>query len=1036
MHVTRLEEERKELEAEEAQLVVRRQVRKRVVRRLITERQRQLLSVFFGQWRSTVEKIIEKRQELMKWFRKLTEIKVKDVFKAWHAWMIKEQLERAKREKGEYEWMMGTLGEELNDAKSKEAKLEKELAFCTSEKSRLEKELEDTLAAIHAQKVPETMEVIAAMGQALAYIGTTAMANIEPIMLEILDSPDYQKICKVYWSQKEEDDTKEADTKKIQEEAKLREEREIKRKKREEREKKLCAKENKLSEKESEAAAEKAKTQGEEDYKAEVENSGGEKKFKREEMDEAGIRAAKRASDAVKKYYTDKQKARAKAVEDDLAEKIRLYKIEQAENEIKWHKWRRENDPDHTDEQVALAMKKLIEELPEDVVLQLWFKYHLRRSTRGGFAYRRKVYNYKDDLRDGVSYGVLMKRIAAHVIASSGEENMDEEIDPQLRIDTMMEQAGRLEPPATAFNTRGHILGNDTFLNAAFISRFMITHSGLKMEQREDSPIFQYIVAYEGLKASWEAARVTVQKLSTWETWVQVRDANTDEQLDEMLANIEKVAIDLSKLREDLRPLQAIAVRGQQAWWPLHNRMQQWSWKLFGVKVKQEEEAPPGVDIDPEQGHAPFKLKDIRFEEKFVQFTVLQKERIRELINYTNFFDAFKEEEVQKKIRIEELCKSEKRKMEEGEDQLTDDEVNAIRSGIVPITDDELETIHSGLEAAMRKNYFDISRIFKYYAAGGEGGAATDISMAEWWQLANDCQYPGGKDPMKIEKVEVERCFHETETPEEIAKAAEVAARKQKATEKAEAALGPDEAAELSSDSEDEKDKKKTEEEEYYEDEYDWDLGEGEREIGPEPFIEGIVRIAMYKFRKIEDKVGRLHKLIDDFIVPNACKSNTDTFRGELSLDEVQAVYKTLKPQIMKIFKFYARVHEPIPGAPPQEPSMDGPAYMKFCKDSRLVTRKGDLRHDFPELACRKVFNDTQAEEEEEGSIDAGGGSDEMIYMEYLEALGAISCFKFPNPYIPLQIKLDDMLKNIIFPAQEKFALKGLKKEGTMKKKK
>jgi len=58
--VTRLEEERKELEAEEAQLVVRRQVRKRVVRRLITERQRQLMHVFFGQWRTTVEKIHEK----------------------------------------------------------------------------------------------------------------------------------------------------------------------------------------------------------------------------------------------------------------------------------------------------------------------------------------------------------------------------------------------------------------------------------------------------------------------------------------------------------------------------------------------------------------------------------------------------------------------------------------------------------------------------------------------------------------------------------------------------------------------------------------------------------------------------------------------------------------------------------------------------------------------------------------------------------------------------------------------------------------
>ena len=267
------------------------------------------------------------------------------------------------------------------------------------------------------------------------------------------------------------------------------------------------------------------------------------------------------------------------------------------------------------------------------------------------------------------------------------------------------------------------------------------------------------------------------------------------------------------------------------------------------------------------------------------------------------------------------------------------------------------------------------------------------------------------------------------QTPEEIEKAEKKAAQKLAAQNKAENELGEDEADQMESDDDADEKKEKTEEEEYYEDEFDWDLADGEREITESPWIEGLVRVAYYKFRKMPDKVDRLEKLIEEFLIPNACKSNTDTFRGELSLDEVQAIYKKRKPQIMKIFRFYARVHEPIPGAPPQEPSMDGPAYMKFCKDSRLVTRKGDLRHDFPELECRKVFNDTQMEEEEEGSIDAGGGADEMIYMEYLEALGAIASYKFPNPYIPLQVKLDDMLTQIMFVGQEKFALKGGKKK-------
>jgi len=117
---------------------------------------------------------------------------------------------------------------------------------------------------------------------------------------------------------------------------------------------------------------------------------------------------------------------------------------------------------------------------------------------------------------------------------------------------------------------------------------------------------------YEDIKKRWETGKAFVAKFSNWDTWVTLRDANNDEALTRIMTDIEQVAIDLAKLREDLKPLQELANKGHKAWWPLHNRMQQWSWKLFGVKVKQEEEAPPGVDINPEKNHAPFKMKDRR----------------------------------------------------------------------------------------------------------------------------------------------------------------------------------------------------------------------------------------------------------------------------------------------------------------------------------------------------------------------------------------------------------------------------------------
>lgn len=129
-------------------------------------------------------------------------------------------------------------------------------------------------------------------------------------------------------------------------------------------------------------------------------------------------------------------------------------------------------------------------------------------------------------------------------------------------------------------------------------------------------------------------------------------------------------------------------------------------------------------------------------------------------------------------------------------------------------------------------------------------------------------------------------------------------------------------------------------------------------------------------------------------IRPNACQANTETFRGELSMDEVQKIYKLYKPQLMTIFKYYAIEHPAKPGQPPMEPSMDGPIWLQMMKDSKLMTRKSDVPNDLPELSCREIFNNVQMEEEEDGGGDVGGGADEMIYMEYLEAWGAVACFK------------------------------------------
>ena len=48
---------------------------------------------------------------------------------------------------------------------------------------------------------------------------------------------------------------------------------------------------------------------------------------------------------------------------------------------------------------------------------------------------------------------------------------------------------------------------------------------------------------------------------------------------------------------------------------------------------------------------------------------------------------------------------------------------------------DQIEAI----ELLMRTEYEELRLVFEYYAAGGEGGSAFDMSIAEFTRYCNDC---------------------------------------------------------------------------------------------------------------------------------------------------------------------------------------------------------------------------------------------------------------------------------------------------------
>lgn len=222
--------------------------------------------------------------------------------------------------------------------------------------------------------------------------------------------------------------------------------------------------------------------------------------------------------------------------------------------------------------------------------------------------------------------------------------NLDGEIDPQVRIDTMLEQCSRLDPPCVGFITRGHILGFEPFLNCAFVTRLFLTKHGLWVG--EEHP--QIKTAREELKElqkRWRAVMGTVQQLTDWDTWKKMRGKFRDIQLDDLMREMMLCSADTADFVKTLDPIRRRANRGYQAWEGIYDTMNSFLYQLFAIKVKQEEHAAAGTTPDAEKGHAPMQLVDYRHEIKFLKYTKLRRDRIKDLFHTVNTHHLRKQRE-------------------------------------------------------------------------------------------------------------------------------------------------------------------------------------------------------------------------------------------------------------------------------------------------------------------------------------------------------------------------------------------------------
>ena len=267
----------------------------------------------------------------------------------------------------------------------------------------------------------------------------------------------------------------------------------------------------------------------------------------------------------------------------------------------------------------------------------------------------------------------------------------------------------------------------------------------------------------------------------------------------------------------------------------------------------------------------------------------------------------------------------------------------------------------------------------------GDDGDATSMSLSEFWEVIRDCELSKKtSDTEPIKKEIFNRIFDRADALEEDSEGGGSAA------------------------------------------------SGGDAEITPDGFVNALIEISLRKYKKEKSWSKRFDLLLTKGILPKACRTNTESFRKDISQDDVQAVYKKYALKLRAVFEHYAKQkikrikkenRKSKNGDDDDEKGgteldMGAIEWMKWCRDFKLITRSGDMRHDFGEEFATKVFRNVQAgggdDGGDEGGASVGGGDDSLIYLEFLEALAAVACFKLVNPYIPLATRLEQFLRDNI----------------------
>jgi hypothetical protein len=141
-----------------------------------------------------------------------------------------------------------------------------------------------------------------------------------------------------------------------------------------------------------------------------------------------------------------------------------------------------------------------------------------------------------------------------------------------------------------------------------------------------------------------------------------------------------------------------------------------------------------------------------------------------------------------------------------------------------------------------------------------------------------------------------------------------------------------------------------------------------------------------------------VRRLIKKYVLPNAMKSCYSEFHRQMNMPAVLEIIGQYRTKLKSLFTKYARADDDSQFGN----SINLKEFTMFANDKKL------LDNGFTRRELVSIFNNAQSET----SMDSETSS-ELSFPEFVDAVGAVSIFKRPNPFIAFETHITQFLKDI-----------------------